>query len=179
VTRGRAAVASVVGAVSIGLALAVGGCSKSPTPGGPTTTESNERLPFAGSPTADELADIAGLGFPDSMTGYRSARVGPAELDVTFQLPVADVHHFLDASQLGDLAPGRRSIVHPSPLWDLDPGPGTMVASAQSEVDGLVRRVEVVTADTSTTGGDGGSDGGGGGGGPSGLATVRLIVAAV
>jgi hypothetical protein len=166
-------VASAVGAVSIGLALGLGGCSKAPTPGGPTTTVSSERLPFGGSPTRAELADIASLGFPDSVTGYRSARVGPAELDVTFQLPADDVPDFLDASQLGDLAPGRRIIVHPSPLWDLDPGPGAMVASAQSEVDGLVRRVEVVTDDASPAG-----DATSTGDASSGLATVRLVVAA-
>jgi hypothetical protein len=58
--------------------------------------------------------------------------------------------------------PDRRIIVHPSPIWDLDPGPGTTIESAQSEVQGLVRRVEVVTDDGQT----------------SGLATVRLVVAA-
>ena len=134
---------AVAGAILLAVATVVGGCTKSPTPGGETTTTLRPALPFSASPSASDLADAAGLGFPDSISNYRSVRVAPAELDVTFQLPSADVAEFVDGSDLGDLSPERILTVHPSPLWDLDPG-GT-VQSSQSVHDGILRLVEIVT----------------------------------
>jgi hypothetical protein len=139
--RGRRRVAAVVGGVVATAALAVG-CTKSPTPGG-TTTTSRDALPFASSPSADRLAKRAGLAFPASMTHYRSVRVADDELDVTFTVAPEDVAAFAEESGFGTLTPGRLIIVHPSPIWDLDPGGD--VESGESRHDGLVRRVEVVT----------------------------------
>jgi hypothetical protein len=131
-----------LGALVVAAAL-VGGCSKSPTPGGTTTTALRGALPFDASPSAKKLSKVAGLEFPESMADYRSVRVADNELDVTFTMSPDDVAAFAEGSGLDPLTPGKLIIIHPSPIWDLDPG-GT-VESGQSVHDGLVRQVEVVT----------------------------------
>jgi hypothetical protein len=140
----RSRVAGLLGALLVAVVLASGaGCSKSPTPGGTTTTSLRGALPFADSPSADALAKTAGLEFPSSMDDYRSVRVSDSELDVIFTMSPDDVDAFADGSDLAPLTPGKLIIVHPSPIWDLDPGGD--VQSAQSVHDGIVRQVEVVT----------------------------------
>lgn len=119
----------------------VGGCAKTPTPGLPTTTTA-VALPFDGSPSRADLAEVAGLAIPPSAQAYRSTRIDPSELHVTFTLPAGDVEEFITASDLPPLTEGRRLIIHPSPLWAQNPeGP---VASTSSTASGVVRTVEVL-----------------------------------
>ena len=142
--RSRGRLPGVFGALVVGVSLVlVGACSKSPTPGGTTTTAGREALPFKGSPAAEDVGERAGLAFPESVTDYRSVRVSDSELDLIFRIAPDDVAAFAEDSGLAPLQAGRLIIVHPSPIWDLDPGGD--VESGQSVHDGLVRQVEVVT----------------------------------
>ena len=122
------------------VAVAVGACSKSVTPGAATTTTAAS-LPFESSPSKDELARVAGLRFPASTAGYQSVRVDPSELDVSFTIAATDVDGFASGSGLGALAQGR-VIQHGSPVFPQNPT-GT-VRSAVSTHGRVTRVVEVV-----------------------------------
>ena len=128
--------------VVIALVLLAAGCSKSATPGLPTTN-TIAPLPFHGSPSRDELQRSAGISFPESTSDYRSVRVDPAELDVAFTLSEADVDAFIAESHLPSLTDGRRLIVHASPVWEQNPT--GVIRSTSSEAKGVMRTVEVVT----------------------------------
>jgi hypothetical protein len=132
-------------------AIVAGGCSKDPTPGGAPTTVTGPTLPFT-APSATELGDAAGIAFPTSKTGYRSVQLDADQIDVTFQMPAAEVDEFVDASALGPLEEGLRTIVHSSPVWQLDPA--ERVRGAETTRNGLRRSLEVgggATADEPVT----------------------------
>ena len=149
--RRGAAIAVVVAVAILG---GISGCTKRPTPGGPTTT-TQPSLPFDSSPSRSRLEQLTGLRFPTSTTTYRSVRAAEGELDVTFQMDPADVESFVADSKLP--APrAERLIAHPSPVWSLDPGGD--VRSTSTTRDGLRIAAEIVTV-------------------PGPLATVRLVVA--
>ena len=159
-------VGRAVAAVAVGVLLSATGCTKQPTPGadgGASTSVDGPTLPLGEAPTADEVSEVAGLVWPPSMEGYRSVRLDPGELDVTFRLPNAEVARFVEDSGFDRLQPGRRIVdQHMSPLWEVNPPDGSTTAWAESKVDGILRRLEVVTAS----------------GAEAGDATVRLVIAA-
>lgn len=157
--RAPVAASLVALAALVGLVAATG-CTKKPTPGGPTTT-TLPSLPFESSPSRADLEDITGLRFPDSTTGYRSARASDAELDVTFRMDPADADSFVADSGLPELR-AERLLAHPSPVWSLDPGGD--VRSTSTARDGMRIALEVVTPPATD-------------GTPATEATVRLVVA--
>lgn len=116
------------------------GCTKQPTPGGPTTT-TQPGLPFDSSPSRAKLEEITGLRFPDSTDGYRSVRAAEGELDVTFRMDPADIESFVAHSKLPALR-SERLIAHPSPVWSLDPG--GEVRSTSTRRDGMRIALEIV-----------------------------------
>lgn len=151
-TRRRVATTCVVAALVVAPATLVG-CDKQPTPGGPTTT-TQPPLPFEGSTSKAGLQKAAGLRFPASSTDYRATRVGEGELDVTFRYQSGETDSFIAGSKLPALR-DERVLLHPSPLWDLDPG--GPVRSTTDTRNGLRIALEIV---------DGGE-----------TSTVRLVVA--
>ena len=99
--------------------------------------------PFpAENPTKDQLAAVTGLGFPSTVTNYRSVRLDRDQLDVTFELPARDVDALVSDSDLPPLSP-TRVIAHSSPLWELN-ATGEIAATSDSR-GGLTINLEAVS----------------------------------
>lgn len=99
-------------------------------------------------PTKADIASQAGIEFPASTTGFRLVRISGNQIDVTFQLPLADVDAFARGSGL-TLAAGERSITHASPLWDV--AITGEFSGGSSNRDSIGRAAEVVPdGDTAT-----------------------------
>lgn len=91
--------------------------------------------------TKADVAEIGGFDFPSSTAEYRSTRDSDGSVYVTFTLPADDLSAFTTGSGL-ELEPGRRVIVHASPIWDQNPTGD--IAGGDSVVDGVRRQVETV-----------------------------------
>ena len=72
-------------------------------------------------PTKADITRDAGLTFPDGFSDFKVVRAMPTLIDVTFSCTPEICDQF-DRDNALQLAPGRRVITSPSPLWDLNVG---------------------------------------------------------
>jgi len=97
----------------------------------------------------DEVADFAGLEFPDSTEDFLTARLDDgSQLDVTFTMDPDDDATFVEGSGLPEPVAGDRYITHTSPLWKLNTD--SEVRGAEDTVDDIRRQVELVDEDGRT-----------------------------
>ena len=68
------------------------------------------------------LEEWAGLAFPEGTDDLLTARPSGEQLDVTFTMPADAEQAFVQGSDLPELVPGERQVLHSSPLWRLNPG---------------------------------------------------------
>lgn len=80
--------------------------------------------------TAAGIERWSGLDLPAETSDLLTARVGEAQLDLTFTMAPEDEAAFVEGSGLPELQPGRRYVLHSSPLWRLNPGGDTSTASS-------------------------------------------------
>lgn len=99
-------------------------------------------------PTKADLEREAGISFPPSMTGFRLVRISGEQLDVTFSITAADVDAFASGTGI-TLTPGKRTITHASPLWEV--AIQGEFSGGTSTKDGVVRAAEVIPAGASAT----------------------------
>ena len=100
-----------------GLALVItGGDSEPPE----ETAAPRPTLPEDTSMAA--LEEWAGLSFPQGTDDLLTARPSGDQLDVTFTMPADAEQAFVEGSDLPELVPGDRQVLHSSPLWRLNPG---------------------------------------------------------
>ena len=142
----------------IGLFLVVtGGSADSPDataptePGGTATTEPTteraEPLALPAELTQEAVATLSGLAIPATASEFLTARLdSDRQLDVTFVIPADSVDAFLADSGLETPEDDRRVVLHSSPLWKLNPDPGTTLAGTSDTVDDINRAVELLTA---------------------------------
>lgn len=111
-------VALLVSGLLASLVLVIfGGASGSNT----TTTAPVATLPIE-RVSVDELESWSGLVVPDDAADFLTARMGSAQLDVTFTIRTDGEADFVESSDLSELEVGRRVVLHSSPLWKLNPG---------------------------------------------------------
>lgn len=91
--------------------------------------------------TRADAAAIGGFVFPPSTADYRTTRDGNDGVYITFAMKAQDLEGFAAGSNL-DLEPGRRVIMHASPIWDQNPTGA--FSGTESDIDGVRRQVEVV-----------------------------------
>ena len=109
--------------------------------GGSDHSSSN---PSSVAPTLAQLESATGLRLPSSISKYRTVRLDPSQVDVTFTIPPSDVDRLVSGSSLPPLSPAR-VITHTSPLWSLDPS-GSIRGTSTTR-DGAKIDLEVVSGD--------------------------------
>lgn len=152
---------NVVVAVVLGVGLAAGiflvvtgGDDSSDTP----TTTTIADTPAGADPTADQrdplpledtsqaaIEELTGLVVPDDATDFLTARLDSGrQLDVTFVVPAASVDAFVADSGLPEPVVDERVVIHSSPLWKLNPDPGTTLRGTSDSYDAVDRAVELI-----------------------------------
>jgi len=106
----------------------------------PTTTTTAPQEGAAGTLPLDDLSKEAieswsGLQVPEGAEDFLTARVGDAQLDVTFTMARGDEQGFVAASELPEPEAGARQILHSSPLWKLNPGVDDSTTSTPASGD--------------------------------------------
>ena len=134
----------------VGLFLVVTG-GGSDSPGVTTTTEPPaarpEPLTLPAELTQDAVATLSGLAIPTTASEFLTARLdSDRQLDVTFVIPADSVDAFVADSGLASPEDDQRVVLHSSPLWKLNPDPGTTLRGSSDTVDGVHRAVELLTA---------------------------------
>ena len=156
-TRGRRNL--VVGVVLIlgfvaGLALVLlGGDDDVPSAADPTITSTTTPAPMEpGAPLPlDDLsqaavAELTELEIPADARDFLTARLDDdRQLDITFVLPATAVDAFVADSGLPEPVADQRVVLHSSPLWKLNPEPGTELSGVLDETERVRRAVELVT----------------------------------
>jgi hypothetical protein len=94
---------------------------------GGTGSGAPEEAPATASIPTDDLSLAAvegwsGLDIPEAAEGFLTARAGADQLDLTFTMAPEDEQAFVRSSALPEPLPGRRYVLHSSPLWKLNPG---------------------------------------------------------
>ncbi|CAN5655861.1 hypothetical protein BH10ACT3_BH10ACT3_09490 [soil metagenome] len=142
-----------------GLALGIGliiisGNDSSDGDAASTTTEDTTPTTVASTPgatlpladtSAATLSTLTGLEFPADMTEFLTASLNSnTQLDITFVVPSASAAAFLNASGLPAPTADERLILHSSPLWKVNPDPGSTLSSTQGDFGDVHRVVELV-----------------------------------
>ena len=141
--------------LAIGLIVSGGdGPSPADDPATTTTTTADTAPPSSTAPgvtlplqdlSVAAITELTGLVFPADMTEFLTSRLeGDTQLDITFVVPVASAGAFLTASGLPTPVPDQRLVTHSSPLWKLNPDPGTTLSSTQDDVGDVKRVVELI-----------------------------------
>jgi len=133
----------------VGLFLVVTG-GGSDSPGVTTTTEPPaarpEPLVLPAELTQDAVATLSGLAVPPTASEFLTARLdSDRQLDVTFVIPADAVDAFVADSGLERPEDGQRVVLHSSPLWKLNPDPGTTLAGVSDTAQGINRSVELLS----------------------------------
>lgn len=160
-TRGRRnLVVGVVLALGfvVGISLVLlGGGDDSAEPGTTTEPVDASRAPASapmepGAPLPlDDLSlaavsELTGLRVPATATEFLTARLDDdRQLDVTFVLTAEAVDAFVADSGLPEPVADQRVVLHSSPLWKLNPEPGTDLRGVLDETGDVRRAVELVT----------------------------------
>lgn len=160
-TRGRrnlvVGVVLIVGfLIGLSLVLVGGGDDSADRSPGPESTDASgaptsaPMEPGAPLPLDDlslaAVSELTGLRVPTTATEFLTARLDDdRQLDVTFVLPAEAVDAFVADSGLPEPVADQRVVLHSSPLWKLNPEPGTDLRGVLDETGDVRRAVELVT----------------------------------
>jgi hypothetical protein len=161
VTRGRRNVVVAV-VLSLGLLagltlvlLGGGDDEDDTTTTSAASTTAGEPLPLEDTSQA-ALTELSGIVFPADASDFLTARTDDGrQLDVSFLIPASSVAAFVESSGLPEPVADERVIAHSSPLWKLNPDPGSTLSGVADTYDGATgttvgRAVELVTAPDGT-----------------------------